>query len=867
MIAKRKLTLARFFSLGTVALLLLFMLLLSKSNPLYLQSLNPAHLLPRLFHFSRPLSAFSGEKILVKQKTGPPKECALYTLGGKRRTSGGEQSEAECRRVLPVPGSCGVAETLFHSSPAASCSHQTSVEFCSLKSTPRVHSVHCSVKQCSSGLLGAAVDSNTGALQWKKFPSAQALETWINGLLHTSPGKRKHFGFCFIGCGTSRISIDEDLFDQQDGLDIFLPSKIQMLLLPPQVTSRRASHSPADSGINFNMIFIDSVSRQHFFRSLPNTVKLLEGLRQKNGSGVTVLDFELVQAVRSRTFETLQMLFSGQVDPSVIPFGVLELPPEPLKTEALLKTLKRRGYSTLWLEDLCYLWEWGLSKDLRVHNKTLTQQQTWENLQQALKQARIDSLEVTYAMCKVLNENGVADHFHGPDAVCFNGHHQHEYLLEYLELYQRTMVQARSPFFTFLETNVGHEDSGKRIQAFDPFFQRYLKNILNQQKNTLTVIFSDHGNSYGSFLEKSMEGRVELFHPHIFLLVPDHVARILGPAAMKALHDNQHRLVSHLDLHYTLQGLAHSFRNKVSEEHAQYQVSSKGLLSTVSLNRSCDHIPRIMPNLCICQNFDMPVESDSYHALFAHMALGKINNEIQAQFLKSKETAGQRTQGFGRCRRLVMDDFGHIRKSFSGATLSLKMDLFVPLDNTPNDVRQDVQDDFPATSKLMETFFVSMVVQLNNNNASRPSVILEKLDRITPYSKFSVCADPAVKLELCVCDVNSTQESRKGVEEKDSADFYLRSEVFVAEGTKECLRLIVKKNEHGGVFSVANVCRGRIFHVLFSLETAEMIVSDAAPQERSVFPRQELFLAMAVKIAPKAAWDWSFTLHHRQQSL
>ena len=534
--------------------------------------------------------------------------------------------------------------------------------------------VQCSDRQCRAALSGAKVDSHTGQLLWRRFKSAGALEKWVNGLLQPSKSKQ-HFGFCFLGCGggewTDSDGKETDVVDDAD-VDAQDFEAIQILLLPPSGTSPQSAGSArGTTDTSFNLIFIDSVSRQHFFRSLPLTVKLFESLSSSDNhtSKVTVLDFELVQAVRSRTFETLQTLFAGEIDPSVKPFGVLELPPEALKTEALLKGLKKGGYSTLWLEDLCYLWEWGLAKDLLVHNKSLDRAETWRAMQRALEKAGIDSLEVTYAMCKVLSANGVPDHFHGPDTVCFNGRHQHDYLLDSLLLYQEAAVKAGTPFFTFVETNVGHEDTGRRVQTLDRSLRRYLQRAVGQE-NTLTVLLSDHGNSYGPLLGESMEGRMELFHPLLFLLVPARLAESLGGDAMDALRQNQRRLVSHLDLHYTLRSLVERHpSSEASPKHRAYNVSGRGLLSPVSVARGCQHIPRVMPNLCICENFDMPADSDDYHALFAHLAVGKINNEIQRQFVQQTLAAGGRpSRAFGHCQRLHLAAFTNVRKSFQGVS-------------------------------------------------------------------------------------------------------------------------------------------------------------------------------------------------------
>lgn len=207
-------------------------------------------------------------------------------------------------------------------------------------------------------------------------------------------------------------------------------------------------------------------------------------------------------------------------------------------------------------------------------------------------------------------------------------------------------------------------------------------------------------------------------------------------------------------------------------------------------------------------------------------------------------------------------------------TISLKMDLLVPQEGSA--IYDDSPDldflDISSSSNDTEIFFVAMHAQLGSSNSSRGSIILETLDRITPYSKFSVCADSTVKLQLCICDVNETNNSRTDgrfhtPEELGNYGLFLTPEVYIAEHSQKCLALIVKKNKHGGVFSVANTCKGKVFDAFFELETTQMIVSDAMPRHEIVFPGQELFLCMAVTEAPRAEWSWSFTLRHQMRSL
>ena len=44
--------------------------------------------------------------------------------------------------------------------------------------------------------------------------------------------------------------------------------------------------------------------------------------------------------------------------------------------------------------------------------------------------------------CEVLEDNGHPDPFHGMRAICYNGRHQHEYLLDYIDMYHDTHIRS-----------------------------------------------------------------------------------------------------------------------------------------------------------------------------------------------------------------------------------------------------------------------------------------------------------------------------------------------------------------------------------------------------------------------------------------
>lgn len=551
----------------------------------------------------------------------------------------------------------------------------------------------CNISQCALPVALGTINSDAGELQWHRFRNTTSLQQYITHMVQPTNTK-PHYGFCFLKCLKSGY---EDYlydvigkFDKEEGIPMYddmhsFYYMSQVLLLPPVLKETKALEKKTK--FNINMIFIDSVSRHHFYRSLPESVKILESINRehnKNGHGPMTLDFELVQSLRSRTFESLQALFSGYINPSEKPFGVLDMPPVPLSTEALLGPFKSLGYHTLWLEDLCWEWEWGISKDLKAYNNSLSSKEIWTKLSEALKRAGIDGLDTTLSSCEILRINGVNDHFHGPDTVCYGGQFQHKFAFDYLKLYQSHLSSRDQGFVTFLETNVGHEDTGLRIKTVDQSLADYIQ-FSSRMNDTLTILFSDHGNTYGSFLDSSLEGRVEMFHPLLMMVLPQNIQKQLGPDQTNSLISNQGRLVSLLDLHHMLNHIAMattSSENRKSMDtknkfvtalkpplpvskydniRKEFRVPENGLLSRISPSRTCDQMPRIMPNLCICERFENAEKNDSDHVMFAYLSLSKLNTAINTQFRKANP---QSSSSFGRCQRLVLESFTNVKTSF-----------------------------------------------------------------------------------------------------------------------------------------------------------------------------------------------------------
>ncbi|XP_066286633.1 uncharacterized protein [Branchiostoma lanceolatum] len=640
---------------------------------------------------------------------------------------------------------------------------------------------------------------------------------------------------------------DEDDKEEYDYYDDEQRYIMQLIILPPQM---KPTEKPVNGSnkINVNIILLDSLSRHHFYRSLPQTLSQFHSLNSEKRSTAKVLDFELVQAIRSRTFESVQALFAGEIFEPDKGFSSQDMPPKPLEVEKMFMPFKRQGYETLWLEDLCWTWEWGLVKNLAMIQFGERYRLRWRSFREAVKKAGIDRLDSTLTSCDILKESHLPDMFHGPPAICFNGRYQHEYLLSYLRQMQAKMTQLNRPLLSYLMLNTAHEDSGLRVQTLDQAFSEYVRFVAGQQ-NTLTIIFADHGNSYGDFLKETYEGQIELYHPALFMIVPDKVAKILGHKKMKALTLNQHRLVSLLDAHYTIKSLLPKKEQSMNPAHRSfYMLNQNGLLSDIPPNRTCSQVPRILPNLCICEGYDSPMRNDSYHTLFAEFALGTLNNHILQQF---GEANPQAVSGVGSCQRLVAHGFKNVKERHGKeGVVVVTLDLHVQSgDNSgqPEDI-------------------FTVVVQFDENEDT--AMTLLGYERVSKYGHYSKCADKGVNVKLCVCSLKKPLKPpnvNKVPRWNLHYPMVLGRKTKVSELDKGCLFALYRQNESGVSFELANVCPSFSYTVWFDLEVSNMHRSVRTSPKKDLKPGDIQFTVVLLQTRTHHSWRWTYKTRYMRR--
>jgi len=566
----------------------------------------------------------------------------------------------------------------------------------------------------------------------------------------------------------------------------------------------------AKNTINVNIILLDSVSRPHFYRSLPKTVETFRKLAEMpNNASASVFDFELFQAVHGHTAHNEHAFFTGQLLPPLDP----EEDPPSVKADALFGHFKRAGYQTMWQEDLCWTAGWGIVSDLVAED--------WEELQIKLDESFVDNTGMTYSSCEVLASFDIDSPFNGPegDQICYNGKFQHSYFLQYTADTLKTISKSRwsRPLFSYTSLNVGHDDVGRRIQSLDSDLARYVATMAMDQ-NTLTIILADHGNTYTDYTTAIMEGRFEMFHPSLFMIVPNKVAGLLGKDAMTALELNQRRLMTMIDLHHSLIPLAGPLSTFVKPV---------GLFAPISLNRTCNDVELRTPNLCVCEGWDNPSTNDSSKISVVEFAVGELNNMVLGQFTKSANRREKMYPILRACQRLRPLRFENVRErnSKSDGALITNFDVYFQ----SGSVVKHEEDIFHVEVKSKD---------IVNENSLEMELI--HFDRLTLFGKYEVCADEGVQLKLCIC--SERQDHQILTTQLQKAPWVNYTTVLFKNakarniGDSECLYLI-KRNHSSGqsiAFEVANTCPDENFTLMISAEFENLRLSRKLPFEISV---------------------------------
>ena len=221
----------------------------------------------------------------------------------------------------------------------------------------------CNKALCKQGESGSfkvrSINPTTGLTEIvKECSTVEKLERDLPAIARRN--KENKFNFVFIECTNH----------QGKEVSQFLP-------LEPSFTIEETKNIRNSNLINVNVLLIDSLSRAHFYRSLPRTVSTFKKWRENpRAVPAKVFDFELFQALHGHTVVNMHAFYTGELLPIEQKDKTL-----PVNISALFGQYKRAGFQTVWQEDLCWEGNWGLMTNLGAED--------WEGLQAKMKSTYI----------------------------------------------------------------------------------------------------------------------------------------------------------------------------------------------------------------------------------------------------------------------------------------------------------------------------------------------------------------------------------------------------------------------------------------------------------------------------------------------
>jgi Protein of unknown function (DUF229). len=295
------------------------------------------------------------------------------------------------------------------------------------------------------------------------------------------------------------------------------------------------------------------------------------------------------------------------------------------------------------------------------------------------------------------------------DRPCYNGLPIDSYPL-ILNMNKFKTLPKRKNLFSYTNLQFSHDSYGLNTQTMDKVLGNYFKHAATLN-NTLTIVLSDHGNSYTSYSANELEGRYEMYHPALFMIVPDRVRSILGEKKLRAMRKNQKRLMTMVDIH-------NGIRHLVDESSAK-----KGFLQIINPQITCKHLNLSMPNMCVCEGSETPLLNDTDLIGQLEFSFGQLNKMIHNE---------SRT---GQCKNLVPTSVENAFVIPKGNGVLTKFDVTTASGGAGGNERFGMEVYHEATES-MEHF-----------NAK-----LTNSFRLSKYSTYKRCSDASQFFRYCVCN-------------------------------------------------------------------------------------------------------------------
>lgn len=701
-----------------------------------------------------------------------------------------------CVRRQPSVEECQKATRDYEvESPPLRCEELMEKDLCTITDKYRSNinaqvKIRCDIGICGNPVYVASLDPETGQLQeqrkWQKFASKTEIEGNLPSVIIRN--SQNGFNFCLVQCVRNNTS-----------------QLIRTVLSFPPVLGVTNSHGPKPVNLDINVMVLNSVSRVHFYRSLPETVATIRNVVYDNSITASALDFEFLQSFGPHP----RVRLSGKNG---------KTPTQNSEISTLFAELKKLGYHNIFQTDQCWYDQDAFTTDFQSKMETEGAREEfrrqWAYFQN-MTMEHVDDTGMTYLACEAKPRYSVPNQLDGNrlKASCLNGRYFFNYIFDHIDKtrHAKRVSKTKTTFFFYTHLTLPTDKLGAGIKQIDKQLSTFLNNMAHEE-NSVTIVTSDHGPTTTKYSLNSVEGRYEIYDPIFFMIIPKGVALKLGKQQMEALVKNQHRLISPSDLHNTLVSMAN-----VEKRHLASR-ADRGLLAEIPENRTCKDIGVEVGALCKCRGWEtwFP-DNDLRFAWIAEFVLGELNNKLQDSTKKLRFL----NKGNDGCQRLVGYAFEKIYHNKKSVPFVLSLDLIAHPGRQVFETHVQLPKHFPSEAR--ETI--------------SPSQTKEDLIKIIRFRRaglsqdFTTLSDSDVPFNHCLNDVNVLQNNtgrRRNFQAADGADgkysedilklahhakhFGSRPIIQVLDRRDKCLLLITRMHSNKTLaFEASNICVDKTF--------------------------------------------------------
>ena len=347
---------------------------------------------------------------------------------------------------------------------------------------------------------------------------------------------------------------------------------------------------------NILFIFIDKLSRPHFFRKMKLVSHFLEKFNENknNNSSYEAFQFFKYQTFKSDYFESsIQTMFYNSTKHQT----------SDNKNMHILSFLKNNGYITGQSANICSkeFFSDHLEREINFYKNTKIDEYDHENVAMFCDPFYFDDSNEENSDTK--NVKGINSAF----KRCLYGKNSFEYVLDYG--YQFWTKYNNNKRFLRLGFFDGNEKTGEVIKYLDKYLYEFLYKLYNENylENTILFIVSGQGN-INTDLFNTYDFEDFLIEKYIgcFFIFMDKQG--MNDEKLNNIRINQQTMVTPYDIQKTIQSIViNNFlneENNIEPKSEEFNIKGKNLFSYINpKERNCQKYRQTSEEVCRCIDF------------------------------------------------------------------------------------------------------------------------------------------------------------------------------------------------------------------------------------------------------------------------